>query len=195
MRFAYDIYITHGYSELQEELKRRLQTPSKFQTARTELWAAALFIVAGFEIEYLTPHETTSPEFIATCKNTGFKLHVEAKCKQRKGLMNYRDGNDEPPGANIRLRSLIKKAVKKAQDLPLVAIIEASLPPINDKYNLDYWQKQLENTFTEIGGVDQEKPCGANLVLIYNDPTYYHQETLTSSDALALVLRLLSCTY
>lgn len=182
MRFAYDLYITHGYSTLQEELKNRLLIPSKFQTARTELWAAALFIVAGFDIEYLSPDDSKTPEFIATCKTTGFKLHVEAKCKQRSDLMNYKGGIDEIPGENIRLKSLIKRAVKKVQDIPLVAVVEASLPPVNGGRNIDNWNDQLNDVFLEIGGLTPEKKCKANLVLVYNDPSYYYKEAPEIND-------------
>lgn len=87
LRFAYDIHTISDNATLEAKLKERLLKYKSFQTARHELWTAALFIAAGFEINFVDETDSTKkhPEFIAIDKESGIKMAVEAKCRQSAG--------------------------------------------------------------------------------------------------------------
>jgi len=84
MHLAYDLYALDHNAELQERLLARLRNHDKFTSARYEIYVAALFIRAGFDIEFEdeTDGRTTHCEFTATYKRTGKRFSVEAKRRE-----------------------------------------------------------------------------------------------------------------
>lgn len=84
MRLAYDLYALDHNAELQEKLLARLRNYDKFTGVRYEIYVAALFIRAGFDIEFEdeTDGSTTHCEFTATYKRTGKRFSVEAKRRE-----------------------------------------------------------------------------------------------------------------
>ena len=127
IRFAYDIHTISDNATLEGKLKERLLKYKSFQTARHELWTAALFIAAGFVINFVDETDSTKkhPEFIAIDKESGIEIAVEAKCRQRKGVLGF----DNPLGEDVGITSLLKKAYKKEDNLSLCIVIDTNLPP------------------------------------------------------------------
>jgi hypothetical protein len=174
LRFAYDIHTISDNATLEAKLKERLLKYKSFQTARHELWTAALFITAGFEINFVDETDSTMkhPEFIAIDKESGIEVAVEAKCRQRKGVLGFADGSDNPLGEDVGITRLLKKAYKKEDDLPLCIVINTNLPPENKNWNMEYWQAQIGESLKNLARNGYENPCPANLILFFNDPSH-----------------------
>jgi hypothetical protein len=90
---AYGLYTLAHNAELQSELLRRLKNTATFNGARHEVFVAASFVRAGFDIEFEDESDRSSThcEFTATFKKTGRKFSVEAK--RREGRNRERFGH------------------------------------------------------------------------------------------------------
>ncbi len=75
-RLAYDLYTIRDNADLQKIMRKRILNIDTFQAARHELWVAALFVAAGFEINFENEADNSKrhPEFIAVEKGTGMKV-------------------------------------------------------------------------------------------------------------------------
>jgi hypothetical protein len=175
IRFAYDIYTIGADAKLKQKMRDRLLKQHSFQGKRHELWVAALFITAGFEIEFIDEEasEDKEPEFLATDKQTKEIIAVEAKSKQRKGVLGFSDGIDRNQSENVGIIKLLKKAYRKEKGIPLCVVVDTNLPPETSNINFECWSKQIEQTMEELTRNGYEDPCRANIVLIYNDPSHY----------------------
>jgi len=96
LRVAYDLYALDHNAELQEKLLGRLRNHDKFWGARYEVNVAAVFVRAGFTIEFEDESDRTTShcEFTATHKRTGRKFSVEAKRREGNRLRIVRLFND-----------------------------------------------------------------------------------------------------
>jgi len=76
LRLAYDLYALDHNADLQEKLLARLRNNDKFWGARYEVNVAAIFVRAGFTIEFEdeSDRSTSHCEFTATHKRTGRKI-------------------------------------------------------------------------------------------------------------------------
>ena len=188
IRFAYDIFTISDNATLEEKLKERLLKYKRFQGARHELWTAALFITAGFEIEFEDESDSsqTHPEFFATDKESGIRIAVEAKSRQRRGVKGFKQGSDKPLGEEVSIRKIISKAYKKELGEPLCVIVDTNLPPQSEKWDLNYWLDEINQTLAKLAVNGCEDPCPANLLLFHNDPSHYmvNEEIGFESDCL-----------
>lgn len=135
--FAYDLYVVADNNRLDDVLLARLKHPDQFQGARHELFAEATCLRAGFSIEHENGKDPTQrhTEFIATSKETGQKISIEAKSKHRPGVLGRKGEREAPERANLRFGSLIQNAARKQPEHPLVVFIDTNLPLANaDKF-------------------------------------------------------------
>lgn len=80
---AYNLYLVAHNVELQSRLIQRLKNPDQFRGAYYEIFVAALFILAGFELSFedeANPNSTHC-EFTAKSKVTDKSYSVEAKSR------------------------------------------------------------------------------------------------------------------
>lgn len=126
MALAYDLYILKHHSAIQDDIIRRLKIPDQFQGARYELFATATCIRAGFDIAFEDEKDRKQkhPEFIATHKETGQQISVEAKSKK---------SNNKIRGAG----RLINQALEKETGYPLVILLDLNIPPEIAKKELE----------------------------------------------------------
>lgn len=84
LHLAYDLYAIDHNAELQEKLLARLRHRESFSGARYELYVAATFVRAGFDIEFENEddRDTSHCEFTATYRKTGRRFSVEAKRRE-----------------------------------------------------------------------------------------------------------------
>jgi hypothetical protein len=124
MALAYDLYVLRHHGKLQREVLRRLRLHDQFFGARYELFIAALFVRAGFDIAYENESDPSRkhPEFVATQPATGIVMAVEAKAKRR----DFRPGE---PGPNARVKGLLLNAAKKRTAHPYAVFVDVNLPP------------------------------------------------------------------
>lgn len=123
---AYDLYMLKHHAAIQEDIIRRLKIPEQFRGARYELFATATCIKAGFDIAFENEKDRTQkhPEFIATHKETGQQISVEAKSKKSSNKIR---------GAG----QLINLALEKETEYPLVIFVDLNIPPEIAKKELE----------------------------------------------------------
>ncbi len=149
--FCFDLFVILHKKVLPEDLLERLRDHKKFQGARYELAVAAIFLRAGFDIEWIDKNKQIgkSCEFVAVHKSTGIRVGVEAKSRKRKGTIHEAPGEHSKQG----IANLLKDAEKKRTpgNIPLVIFIDINLP-----YKLEpIFQKQM---LREVFGATETQP-------------------------------------
>jgi hypothetical protein len=188
---GYHLALISEHANLSRKLIERLKLPDSFQAARFEVSIAAAMITAGFELEY-KPEKGPGkhPEFIATDLETGLKYAVEAKTKRRDGVLGFSNPKDDQQSLTVGARRLLRDAVEKDTDLPLIAFVDLNLP---DKMpgpeslilrQLDDATKTLDKSYWEQG----DFPCIGGF--FFNDSTaYYSEEKIDLSEKYAWVYK------
>lgn len=173
-RFAYDLYTIQDNANLQAALKKRLLNPDTFQSARHELWVAALSVAAGFELHFEneSDNSTTHPEFVGTDKFSKARIAVEAKSRRRNGAYGFVSGRDIKPGTVVDVRQLILDSYKKKTELPFYVFVDVNLPS-GDTDTYSRWQLEIDQTMADLEKEGYATPAPANIIFFINDPSHY----------------------
>lgn len=179
IHLAYDLYILKDNQALQEEIIRRLKISDQFQGARYELFVTATCIRAGFSIVFENEKDgsTKHPEFMATHKETGQRIAVEAKSRHRIGILGYQEGYTHNGPIRLDVTSLINKALKKAGDFPFVVFVDTNLPPevANRIYENNNVSEAFKKTMDNVQKADNDKDL-FNMIVFTNHPHHYGEE-------------------
>lgn len=171
---AYDLYVLRHHTALQAEVVRRLKHGDQFQGARYELFVAATFVRAGFEISYEDESDVTltHPEFVAVHKKTDQQVSVEAKSRHRPGVLGQPGERQDPEQLNLGARRLINQALKKQVANPYVIFIDLNLPTEFANLEKQPWINEihadLNNLALESGGI-----LPFNMLIFTNFPHHY----------------------
>lgn len=173
-RFAYDLYTIKDNATLEAILAKRLVNPGTFQSARHELWIAALCVSAGFNLAFEDESDNTKthPEFIATDKFSDVRIAVEAKSRRRKTAYGFTGGKDIAPGEMVDSRQLILDAYKKKTELPFYVFVDVNLPA-GDEKTYERWLAEIDRTWADLAQEGYAAPSPANVVFFSNDPSHY----------------------
>ena len=134
---AYDLYVLRQHGKLQGEVVRHLRHEDQFQGARYELFVAATFVRAGFDIDYIDYEDETDrtkkhPEFVAKHQASGFVVSVEAKMRHRDVAQLAAAGAGAVrAGVKWSLRNAAAKQILH----PLIVFVKLNLPP--ESYIMD----------------------------------------------------------
>ncbi len=174
LALAYDLYLLRHHSLLQERLVERLKIMKQFQGARYEIYVAASFIKAGFEIDFEreTDRSTTHCEFVATHKLSKTKYSVEAKSRHREGVLG-REGKRKS-AIKARIGSVLRQALIKQATYERIVFIDVNMPPelgfITDK-------KWFPAVMDEVGRLEKEGLANKSVPPAYlfftNHPNHY----------------------
>jgi SEC-C motif-containing protein len=143
MALAYDLYIVRDNIEFQERIVDRLRLRDSFAGVRYELLVAATFVRAGFSVK---PEDesssTTHPEFVATHRDTGFVVAVEAKARNR------RQSDRNPAKAGVD--DLVAKAATQGpKDKPFALFVDVAMPP-GDPNKPPSWLDEVDQTVKNV---------------------------------------------
>jgi len=184
-RFAYDLFTIRDNAKLQARLKERLISQTDFQSARHELKIAALFVAAGFDLQFEdeTDNVRSHPEFVGTDRFSTARIAVEVKSRHRRGVQGFQGGSYANPGESVNVRSLVLEAYKKTSDLPLYVFVDLNLPPLGSELHWHRWNNELDKTMADLQAEGYANPCPANIVFFSNDPSHYLIEHEIGKDA------------
>jgi len=131
LSLSYDLYTLRHHKLLQQSIISRLKLKDQFQGARYELFVITTCIRAGFDIKLENENDRSRkhPEFIATHKETGQFISVEAKSKHREGVLGFPGKRKADEEVRLRLGGLINDALKKENSRPLIIFVDANIPP------------------------------------------------------------------
>lgn len=177
---AYDLYTLEHNSasmpkpEIWERLLDRLRHPDQFVGARYELRVAAIFVRAGFKLDWEdeTDNSGTHGEFTATFPATGRKFWVECKMRQPDPAKD--------PAENVgKFRSLVVKALRKKTDMERIVFVELNMP-VDGQPDRDNpgWRDWAVGCLRVLEGSAEGKALPPALILITNYPEHHHLDTL-----------------
>ena len=171
---AYDLYILQHHGLLQDRLLHRLRNKDQYQGARHELFAAATCVRAGFDIDYEdeSDRSTKHTEFIATHRQTGMKICIEAKSKHRAGVLGMEGDRAADDEVRTRLGGLINDALQKPHNHPLIIFLDLNLPPTSPACDTPEWLQRFVDPL--LRGVDREgEEDPWDLIVFSNQPDHY----------------------
>jgi hypothetical protein len=161
LHLAYDLYALDHNATLQEKLISRLRHRDQFTGARYEVYVAASFIRAGFDIDFENEDDrsATHCEFTATHRKTQKRFSVEAKRSE-----SQRD----------RIARLFNNALEKRANYPRVIFI--------DMHTRDEATGMEEPPYMERGTQDNTQVRGTAIkwTTSANSLCVHHEHTLGS---------------
>jgi hypothetical protein len=190
---AYDVYTLRHADAIDagDPIIKRLGQRDQFQGARYELAVAAIFVRAGYRIEWLNDVTRRLPEFVARRPGSDVEIAVEAKSRPRPGLLGR--GGERPDEESVRadLARLHRDALQKeTDDRPYAIFLDMNLPP-RDDVPLDEWIPNLhEDVLAWRGKSSAENPDSYSAVVLTNFSWHWHGEETTKSGERFLVLPL-----
>lgn len=175
---AYYLYlIAHNIKDISTRLIQRLKDPKGFRGAFYEIYVAAIFIKAGFELEFENEDDrsTSHCEFTAIAPLTTRRFSVEAKVRQYGGPGGQADPSQASP--MLRVGRQLARALKKKAKCERVIFIDVNVPDLVRETDKAAWMKRalaalrkMENL--EVGGA----PADPAYVLVTNHPYTYDLE-------------------
>lgn len=123
LSLSYDLYVLRNQQSIQNSIIKRLRLADQFRGARYELLAAATLVRAGCELKYMKENKSVKkcPEFIARHAASGAVAAVEAKARHRSARPYE--------GGQLGLVSLVRDALSKRGEEPLVVFVDLDVPP------------------------------------------------------------------
>ena len=176
LSLAYDLYTLRHHSLLQERLLERLRNQDQFQGARYEIYVAAAFVRAGFDLQTEDEDDPSVShcEFTATHRATGLKYSVEAKSRHRPGLLGQPGEPQSWEKVQPDIGRLLRKALKKMANHERIVFIDINMPP-QDAAGYDVsWFESLADVIGQMEGQQSEKePLPSAFVFFTNHPYHY----------------------
>ncbi|WP_420237057.1 hypothetical protein ACOBR2_15715 [Telmatobacter bradus] len=128
--FAYDLWVVNDTARLDKHLVERLKNSDQFKGARHELFAEAICIRAGFDIEHEDEHDesTRHAEFTATHRITKQEVSVEAKSRHRPGVLGQPGTREKEDEYSMPIGKPLNDAIAKNAPYPLVVFLDLNLP-------------------------------------------------------------------
>lgn len=127
---SYNLYLIFHHTtniDFQNKLLSRLRQINQFVSAIYETYVAAIFIKAGFIIDYENESDSSTShcEFTAIHKETGQSFSIEAKFRTRKNFMSPNQGSE---GLKIAVESQLTRALNKRALHSRIIFIDLNLP-------------------------------------------------------------------
>jgi len=179
LALAYDLYTLRHHALLQQRLIERLKNPRQFQGARYEVYVAAAFVRAGYDItlEDEGDRSTSHCEFIAEHRARHKKYSVEAKSRHRAGVLGH-------PGTAIPLdeieadvSGLLAKALRKEAEHDRIVFIDVNVPPEDGALPETSWARKLMRQVNMLEKQPAEPPWPSAFIFFTNHPYHYVVDT------------------
>lgn len=183
---AFDICSLVHTEHLPDDLLNRLKNKDQYQGARYEIAVAGMFARLRYKITFLDEQnlQTTHPEFIAEDRATGEKIAVEAKSKQREGILHTKGKTDKPEQLLWGdVQRLYRHALKQNPgNTPFVIFIDINAPQTPGiVWQEKPWVKDIQKMISKslLHNPNNPDPCTG---LIFTNYSYHYQ---TDKEALS----------
>jgi len=118
---------------------------------------------------------------VATHRQTGQEVAVEAKSRHRPGVLGRPGEVPTPSGFRAGLRGLVRDAIRKNPPRPYVIFVDANMPPeVASPLSPVDWVSEVNQTIAQ---VDEGKTAAGvyvgssfNLLVVTNTPDHYGAE-------------------
>jgi len=138
INLAYNIYLIAHHAgptgdKIIKSYIRRLKSarPDDFSGALFETYTAAVFLKAGFQLEFENERDglRSHVEFVAVYPQSGKRFSVEAKTRERS-MGSASDEGDIDDVKRLRVANKLNKALGKNADHTRVVVIEINVPEV-----------------------------------------------------------------
>jgi hypothetical protein len=172
---AYNLYLLDHNAEIQKRLITRLKNIDQFRAACYETYVAAVFIKAGFELEFEDENDSSIShcEFTAICSSSGGKYSVEAKSR-------------EPGKKSVKVGNQLHEALKKEAKYKRVIFIDVNVPDTPAGEHKVSWHeealqsiKEKELTLTVNG-----KPASEAYIFVTNHTEQFNMDSVDYKTAI-----------
>lgn len=172
---AYDVFTLKHTLLLPERLIKRLRNRNEFQGARYEITVAALFVRAGFKIDWIKDETTKHCEFLAVHRETGDRIGVEAKSRRRDGVLGRAGALDPLAALKGDVGHLLEDAIAQAPDgIPFAVFIDLNSPATPGTAFPDKpWWDDLRQMIEAYGTATPENPDRFNAIVVTNYSYHY----------------------
>lgn len=191
MSLAFDVYVLTHKNSLPKSWLNRLRKRDQYQGVRYEIAVASIFVRVGCELEFISDNKTTGkhPEFIATHKESGNRVAVEAKSRHRPGVIHF-DGELDLKKAMLGdVESLFEGALQKETNgLPYIIFIDVNAPiDINVKTVETQWFSDIKEMMDNRGGNTPKNPEKYNALFVTNYSPHYEGDKVTPTGQYVIV--------
>lgn len=174
---GYDLYCLRAVNRLPDFFIERLRKDQYFQGARYEVAVAATIARAGFDIEFVEPPKNRGEkvcEFLATHRETGTKVAIEAKSRRRPGVLNE-DGTFQPAEDATWIYKRIKEAKKqRPAGMPFLIFVDMNFPLSPDTHPDERpWARGLKAALERLDPPSPSSPDFFNCIVVTNFAHYY----------------------
>lgn len=193
LTLAYDVYTLRHAMALAsgDSLVKRLGNRAEFQGARYEIAVAAIFVRAGYRIEWMADVSRKLPEFIARREGSDVEIAVEAKSRPRPGLLGKSGERPDPESQKADLARLLRDALEKETDgRPFVVFLDMNLPPGQYTSFAEAVPKLHDEVLAWRGDSSADNPDAYSAVVLTNFSWHWHGEEPSVGSERFLVLPL-----
>ncbi len=180
---AFDVYLLTHKGYMPAEWMRRLSDRHEYQGVRYEIAVASLFVRMGCSLEFypLEKPKRRRAEFIAHHAETDVHVAVEAKSRQRPGIIHAEGEPDLRKSMLGDVQPLFNKALKKeTDDLPFLIFIDVNAPTSVDKKAIEtQWFKDVQKMFESYDEPTAENPQSHNALITTNYSFHYDGNEVT----------------
>ena len=180
---------------LPEEWVKKLRDYKQYQGVRYEIAVASLFVRIGCNLDFYKKEKSPKgyfikrPEFIAELPITGDKVAVEAKSRQRKGVLHQPGEKNLLKAMLGDVTNLFNDALSKEHDnLPYLIFIDINAPIDGQKTVETRWfsdiKKMLDQNTKNLNG----KPEPYNGVISTNFSPHYHEDNPSYGGGYAIAM-------
>jgi hypothetical protein len=179
LSFAYDLYTLEHHSLLSHRLINRLKNKNQFQGARYELYVAAAFVRAGFDIAHEDEADgsVSHVEFVAKHRATSASYSIEAKSRHRPGVLGQSGTPQALNEITADLSGLFVRALRKNAAYDRVVFIDINVPPSARHILESEWFQKLARQLLKLEKVPPSGgPLPPAIVFLTNFPSHFVEE-------------------
>lgn len=182
LSLAFDVYLLTHKGYMTDEWLERLRDREEYQGVRYEIGVASLFVRIGCELEFYDPKEKDEngkrpkrAEFIAIHGATGNRVAVEAKSRQRDGVIHRPGTLNYRKALRGDINQLYRRALEKKTDgLPLVVFIDVNSPTeAGQPVEQAQWFIDVQRSFESRPKPTPENPDKHSAMFVTNYSSHY----------------------
>jgi hypothetical protein len=196
MNLAFDVYLLTHKNFLSDDWLNKLRNFKEYQGVRYEIAVASLFVRMGCTLEFYDDKDVKPrpmrPEFIAVHAETGNRVAVEAKSRQRPGVIHAKGAQNLRKAMLGDFEKLFNKALKKqTDDLPYLIFIDVNAPSdINEKTSESRWFADLRKMMDSRGESTTDNPQPYTALIVTNYSPHYEGNEVTRTGGNCIVAGL-----
>ncbi len=185
LNLAFDVYLLTHKNFLPDDWLVRLRDRNEYQGVRYEITVASLFVRTGCDLEFYDERNTKTKhaEFKATHNETGNTVVVEAKSRQRPGVIHQPGTADYRKAMLGDVTRLFNRALQKDDEgLPFFIFIDVNSPIDSTQKTIETrWFADIKKMIEASGEVNEENLQPYTALFVTNYASHYDDTELTSS--------------